>query len=154
MQTLQNLLFLALFVPGCSSILQSIDSGGTELVPGTFYHEPLKVTTRYSTNSYTDSGYGYDLSHSYCFSIDRPRFIRYIHIDTLGEPVRNVHIYTRLANTDSWELVKQLKSPIDTSTRINLNVRASEIRAIQKTVSLRREADDIIIGFKVYAQVQ
>ena len=52
--------------------------------------------------------------------------------------------------TGKW--FKQIKSPVDADTRIDVNVRASEIRAIQKTVSLQRDADDIIIGFKVYAQ--
>ena len=144
---------------GCSAILSSLDDGGTELVSGTFYYDPLKATSRYSAvpsrhSAYHTNAARYDhgLAHSYCFSIDTPRFIRYFYLDTLGAPVKNLDVYTRLTDPDSWKLVEQLKSPIDTNTRIDLNVRASEIRVIQKTVSLRREADDIIIGFKVYAQ--
>ena len=144
---------------GCSAILSSLDDGGTELVSGKFYYDSLKATSRYSAvpsrhSAYHTNAARYDhgLAHSYCFSIDTPRFIRYFYLDTLGAPVKNLDVYTRLTDPDSWKLVEQLKSPVDTNTRIDLNVRASEIRVIQKTVSLRREADDIIIGFKVYAQ--
>ena len=152
-------LFSTMVFVGCASILSSLDGGGNELVPGTFYHEPLKVTIRYSKNLSTDSAYRTKLDryhdknpHSYCFSIDAPRLIRYIYLDIPGDPVTNLEIYTRLTDADSWKRVKQLKSPVGTNTRIDLNVRASEIRVIQRTVSLRREADDIITGFKVYAQ--
>ena len=153
------LLFGTMVFVGCSAILSSLDDGGTELIPGTFYYNPLKATSKYSRNPSIQSAYQtrqawYDhgLAHSYHFSIDAPRFIRYMHLDTLGVPVKNVEVYTRLTDTDSWKLLKQFKSPVDTTTRIDLNVRASEIRVIQKTVSLQRDADDIIIGFKVYAQ--
>ena len=147
-------LFLAIVWASCVPTLSNLDGGGTELVPGTFYHELLKVTSRYSTNSHINSGYGYDLSHSFCFTLDVLRFIRYIYIDTVGDPVKNLNIYTRISDTDRWTLVKQLKSPVDANTRIDLNVRASEIRVIQKTMSLREESEDIITGFRVYAQSQ
>lgn len=147
-------LFLTVVWGGCVPNLSTLDSGGTELVPGTFYHEPLKVTSRYSANSYTASDYGYDFSHSFCFNLGALRFVQYIYIDTVGDPVKNLNIYTRISDADRWKLIKQLKSPVDGNTRIDLNVRASEIRVIQKTMSLRRESEDIITGFRVYAQSQ
>ena len=153
-------LFCTMFFVGCADIVSSLDDGGTELVSGKFYYDPLKATSRYSTNPSSSHSayrtrqarYDHGIAHSYRFSIDTPRFIRYMHLDTLGNPIKNVEVYTRLTDADSWKLVKQFKLPVKTTTRIDLNVRASEIRVIQKTVSLQRDADDIIIGFKVYAQ--
>ena len=134
-------LFCTMVFVGCSPILSSLDGGGIERVDGRFYYDPLEATSRYSTrpsgasaNVTRAAWYNHGVAHSYRFTIDAPRFIRYIHLETLGA------------------MVKQIKSPVDADTRIDVNVRASEIRAIQKTVSLQREADDIIIGFKVYAQ--
>ena len=77
-----------------------------------------------------------------------------MHIETLGGPIKNVDIYTRRFDGDVWKLVKQCKGYIHTSTRIALNVRASDIRVVQKTVSTRRQPDDLVIGLKVYAKKQ
>ena len=152
-------LFCTMVFVGCSSILSSLDGGGIELVDGDFYYDPLEATSRYSTrpagasaNVTRAAWYNHGVAHSYRFTIDAPRFIRYIHLETLGAPMKNLDIYARLNDADNWKMVKQIKSPVDADTRIDVNVRASEIRAIQKTVSLQRDADDIIIGFKVYAQ--
>ena len=152
-------LFCTMVFIGCSSILSSLDGGGIELVDGDFYYDPLEATSRYSTrpsgasaNVTRAAWYNHGVAHSYRFSLDVPRFIRHVYIETLGAPVKNLDIYAQLNDADNWKMVNQIKSPVDNSTRIEINVRASEIRMIQKTVSLRRDADDIIIGFKVYAQ--
>ena len=142
---------------GCSAVLSSLDDGGTELVSGTFYDQSLTATTtgpglnRIGTARRTH-GIEYGTVPSFHFALNTPRFIRHFYLDTRGGPVRNLDIYTRLNDTETWKLVKEIKSPIKPTTRIDLNVRASEIRVIQKTLSLRRESDEMITGFEVYAQ--
>ena len=142
---------------GCSAVLSSLDSGGTEQVSGEFYDESLPAITtgpglgRIGTARRTH-GIENGTVPSFHFALNRPRFIRYFYLDTRGGPVRNLDIYTRLNDTETWKWVKEIKSPVKPTTRIDLNIRASEIRVIQKTLSLRRESDEMITGFKVYAQ--
>ena len=142
---------------GCSTVLSSLDDGGTELVSGRFYDQSLTATTtgpglnRIGT-ARQFHGIEYGTVPSFHFALNTPRFIRYFYLDTHGGPVRNLDIYTRLSDVENWKLVKEIKSPIKPNTRIDLNVRASEIRVIQKTLSLRRESDEMITGFKVYTQ--
>lgn len=69
----------------------------------------------------------------------------------MGDPVKNIEICIRRTHADTWKLLKEIKSPVAANTCIDINARATEIRVIQKTVSLRREADDIITAFRVYA---
>ena len=80
--------------------------------------------------------------------------MHFMHIKTFGGPIKNVDIYTRRSDGDRWKLVKQFKGYLHTSTRIALNVRASDIRVVQKTISTRRQPDDLVIGLKVYAKKQ
>ncbi len=142
---------------GCSAVLSSLDSGGTELVSGEFYEESLPSTT---TGPGLDRIGAARRTHgiengtvpSFQFALNRPRFIRYFYLDTRGGPVRNLDIFIRLSDAETWKWVKEIKSPVNMTTRIDLNLRTSEIRVIQKTLSLRRESDEMITGFRVYAQ--
>ena len=142
---------------GCSAVLSSLDSGGTELVAGEFYDESLPSTT---TGPGLDRIMAARRTHgvengtvpSFHFALNRPRFIRYFYLDTRGGPVRNLDVFIWLSDTETWKLVKEIKSPVNMTTRIDLNLRTPEIRVIQKTLSLRRESDEMITGFRVYAQ--
>lgn len=147
-------LFCIVVVLGCSSILPYLDDGESELIQGRFSDNYWSPTTG---NTLLTSPFlrGYEgIARVYQFSTDKSRFMHFMHIETLGGPIKNVDIYTRRSDGDVWKLVKQFKGYIHTSTSIALNVRASDIRVVQKTVSTRRQPDDLVIGLKVYAKKQ
>ena len=151
------ILLSAIALIGCSAVLSTLDSGGTELVSGEFYEESLPSRT---TGPGLDRIGAARRTHgiedgtvpSFHFALNEPRFIRYFYLDTRGGPVRNLDIFIRLSDAETWKFAKEIKSPVNMTTRIDLNLRTSEIRVIQKTLSLRRESDEIITGFRVYAQ--
>ena len=66
-----------------------------------------------------------------------------MHLDTLGNPIKNVEVYTRLTDADSWKLVKQFKSPVKMTTRIDLNVRP----LARPPRHLRAPAHNIALGY-------
>ena len=63
--------------------------------------------------------------------------------------MKNVDIYVRVGN-DDWKIAKQLKRPVDAATRIGINMRADDIRVVQKTAVLN--GLDFIEDIEVYAQ--
>lgn len=143
-------LFCLFTFVGCVSSLSFLDDGGTELVRGELYDfDQRQATSRKDLSLPTVAYRG--MARIYQYTLLKPRFIRFMYIETLGNPIKNVDIYAQ-RNTDRWILVKQFKSYVDMSTRIYLNVRASKIYVVQKTVSTRRQPDDLVIGLKVYAQ--
>lgn len=151
------ILLAAIVFVGCSAILSSLDDGGTELVSGEFYDESLPArTTGPGLDRIGTARRTHEIENgtvpSFHFAFNEPRFIRYFYLDTAGGPVRNLDIFIWLSDAETWKLVKKIKSPVNTTTRIDLNRRTSEIRVIQKTLSLRRESDEMITGFRVYAQ--
>ncbi len=151
------ILLSAIAFIGCSAVLSSLDGGGTELVSGEFYDESLPSTTTgpgLSRLGPARQTHGLEdgTVPSFHFALNRPRFIRYFYLDTRGGPVRNLDISIWLSDTETWKLVKEIKSPVNMTTRIDLNLRTSEIRVIQKTLSLRRDSDEMITGFRVYVQ--
>lgn len=146
-------LFCIVVVLGCSSVLPYLDGGESELIQGKFYDSFLPADTSRRA-LWLPAGSYRGIARIYQYAFDTPRFIRYIYLETLGDPIKNVDIYTQRNDTDRWRLVQQYKSFIDMSTRIDMNVRASKIRVVQKTLSTRRQPDDLVIGFKVYAQSQ
>ena len=133
-------LFFAVFLTGCS--LSALDTGGVERVKGTFYFAIM------GDGIVQNSAHIWSVASACYFVLDEPRFIQYMHIQT-SDPIKNLDVYTLLGK-ESWNLIKQIKSPIDATTRIVINRRAKEIRGVQKTVSQRK--NDYITGFEVYAQ--
>lgn len=85
-------------------------------------------------------------THSY--TLNEPRFIRYIQLNTI-DPVKNLDIYVRVGDGD-WKMARQLKEPVDSSSRIDINMRACDIRVVQKTVGWDRL--DFVKDFDVYVQ--
>lgn len=99
--------------------------------------------------------------------MEAPRFVRYLYAVIPHDPVRNVSVYTRRDDKRQWELIKQIKNPLTSATRIDINRRAIEIRLVQKTVSRNRDymslsltgrprektdKNEVITGLEVYAQ--
>ena len=136
-------------IAGCAPVLSTLDVGGTEVVDGEFYDVLIKSTTR----GWAPTTYNTDVAHAYHFVLDKPRFVRYMYLQTLGPPVKNVDVYTRRTSTDTWKRIKQIKSPVDETTRIDLNIRVDAIRVIPRTIVFRGiKSWGVISGFIVYAQ--
>ncbi len=160
-------LFFAIFLAGCSAILTSLDTGGVERVDGTYRFEFVGKRGRYWQHREipdTPQGRG---PYAYYFTMDTPRFVRHLYAVIPHDPVRNVGVYTRRDDKRQWELIKQIKNPLTSTTRVDINRRASEIRLVQKTVSRNRDymslsltgkprektdKNEVITGFEVYAQ--
>ena len=160
-------LFFAIFLAGCSSILTSLDTGGVERVDGTYRFDFAGERGRdwqHRETPDTPQGSG---PYTYYFTMETPRFVRYLYAVIPHEPVRNVGVYTRRDDKRQWELIKQIKKPLTSTTRIDINRRAIEIRLVQKTVSRNRDyvswsltgkprdkkdKNEVITGFEVYAQ--
>ena len=160
-------LFFAILLIGCSAILTSLDTGGVERVDGTYRFEFVGERGRYWQHRETpDTPQGRG-PYAYYFTMDTPRFVRYLYAVAPHDPVRNVGVYTRRDDKRQWELIKQIKNPLTSTTRIDINRRAIEIRLVQKTVSRnsdymslsltgkpreKTDKDEVITGFEVYAQ--
>ena len=160
-------LFFAIFLAGCSAILTSLDTGGVERVDGTYCFEFVGKRGRYWQHRETpDTPQGRG-PYAYYFTMDTPRFVRYLYAVIPHDPVRNVGVYARRDDKRQWELIKQIKNPLTSTTRIDINRRAIEIRLVQKTVSRNHDymslsltgkprekidKNEVITGFEVYAQ--
>lgn len=144
-------LFCLFTFVGCVASLSFLDDGGTELVQGALYDFDQRQATSRKDLSLPAISYR-GIARIYHYTLDKTRFIRFMYIETLGDPIKNVDIYAQRDDSSRWKLVKQFKSYVDMSTRIDINVRASKIYVVQKTLSTRRQPNDLIIGLKVYAQ--
>jgi len=97
----------------------------------------------------------------------QPRFVRYLYAEIPHDPIRNVSVYSRRDDKRNWELIREIKSPLTSNTRIDINRRSVEIMLVQKTTSkardylsrslwgtpqAKKEKKEIITGFKVFAQ--
>lgn len=163
------LISLLLPLSGCANLAQlaeSLDSRGVERIEGNFLKEVLskdkfkgiRPTSTVKTKadkvfnvyhlSPEDQSIGHAVAMGYYFYTDLPRFIRYIKLRT-AEPVKNIDIYVRVGS-ENWMIARQLKSPVDSQTRIDINKRADAIRVVQKTVSWDRR--DIATDIEVYVQ--
>lgn len=166
-------------VSGCAAMTnlgQSLDGGSVEQVEGKYHVElklrfesatkhrflrksPAQIMRDMEDNVYLRSQPKYDLNqslnrkrwrgmvHYYC--LDSPRFIRYIRMDTV-ESIKNIDIYVWEGET--WQIVRQLKSPIDAQTRIDINRRTNAISAVHKTISYRKGSRGHITDLAVYVQ--
>ena len=164
---------------GCAAMKnlgQSLDGGGVEQVEGKYHVElkfrfesatehpflrksPVQIMHDMEDNVYLRSQPKYDLNrsinrerwrgmvHYYC--LDSPRFIRYIRMNTV-DPIKNIDIYVWEGET--WQIARQLKSPIDAQTRIDINRRTNAISVVQNTISYRNGSQGHITDFAVYVQ--
>ena len=161
------LLIFTIFLAGCSAIVTSIDTAGVERVDGTYRFEFVGERGRYSQHRETPDTPQGSGPYAYYFTMDTARFVRYLYAVVPHDPVRNVGVYTRRDDKRQWELIKQIKNPLTSTTRIDINRRAIEIRLVQKTVSRNRDyvasslmgiprektdKNEVITGFEVYAQ--
>lgn len=158
-----------ILLTGCS--LSALDGGSLEKVDGTYRFEFVGEQGRYYQHRETpDTPQGRG-PYAYYFTMDSPRFVRYLYAVIPHDSLRNVAVYTRRDNKWQWELIKQIKKPITSTTRIDINRRAIEIKLVQKTVSQNRQATvtclnlkalsltretknkkEVITDFEVYAQ--
>ena len=164
MKTKFVLLLLLCSCTRLEQIGESFDSGGVERVAGDFHWEilskdkykgypPTNVLRTRSRTFYVyrvtpENNLGHAVAHAYYFQFGKPRFVRYIRLQT-KEPVKNIKIYVR-ADRERWKMARQFKSPVDRRTRIDINIRTDAIRVIQNTISGDRL--DIITDVEVYAQ--
>ncbi|MDE0502812.1 MAG: hypothetical protein OXI86_01940 [Candidatus Poribacteria bacterium] len=63
--------------------------------------------------------------------------------------MKNLDIYVRVGN-NNWKIANQLKRPVGAGTNIRINMRAEDIRVVQKTAVANRL--DFIEDIEVYAQ--
>ena len=164
-----KILFLlsTILLAGCSAILTSLDTGGIESVEGTYRFEFVGERGRYWQDRETPDTPQGSGPYAYYFTMDTPRFVQYLYAVIPHDPVRNVTVYTRPDEKTRWELIRQIKKPLTSATRIDINRRAREIRLVQKTVSRNRDyvswsltgkprektdQNEVITGFEVYAQ--
>ena len=163
-------LFFTIALVGCS--LSALDGGSIEKIDGTYRFEFKGERGRYwghRTQPDTPMSKG---PYVFYFTLPKPRFVRYLYAVVPEAPVRDVSVQVRRTEKMDWELIKQIKSPITSTTRIDINRRAIEIRLVQKTVSRSRRATEIrldsrtmsvqtklgegkravITGFEVYVQ--
>ena len=134
-----------------------LGGGGVERVDGSYHMEligegryplalakPIGNEMWYRRQIVGDPG----IATGYYYTLNEPRFIRYIQLNTI-DPVKNLDIYVRVGDGD-WKMARQLKEPVDSSSRIDINMRACDIRVVQKTVGWDRL--DFVKDFDVYVQ--
>ena len=173
---MKAVLFIAalISVSACAAMKdlgQSLDGGGIEQVEGEYYYElkymfqsrtahrwkgksPTQVRVDLADNRYFRSQPKYNTgargrAAAYYYCLDTPRFIRYIHLDTV-DPIKNLYIY--IWEGEDWKTVKKMKKPVEAATRIDINRRTEAIRVVQSTVELKRNSQDHVTDFDVYVQ--
>ncbi len=154
------LVFVCMELIGCvrlQNLGEVLGGGGVELAEGRYHREsvgadrhPPSLNKQKGSMTYHDRIIVADggTATGHHFTLNEPRFIRYILLKTV-DPIKNIVVYVRTGG-ENWTIARQLKKPVDAETRIEINMRADDIRVEQRTDI--PDTDDVIRDIKVYVQ--
>ena len=104
------------YLTGCALIME--EPLELEPVEAVFYYDPHSAS----------------IPSAYSVRLPEHRLIRQVVIHSL-DPIRGTDIYVR-EKEDKWRLVKEIKTMIDGTTRINVRAAGDAVRVIPKTHAL------------------